>query len=236
MPPLGVWLKSFALPSLVAIAVTFFVLRFAMGKHLRGIMERKVERPQLLMAWKFAAGGIVGAGAVLMVASSFGVDLGLPTFLAALLVAVVVGSPLGVLRHISWDVLFLVAGLFVMVAAVDQAGALSLSRHLLQQAGSLDAAFGVALLANIVNNLPVGLIAGSAIQGAHIPQLIRNAVLIGVDLGPNLSITGSLATILWLVALRREGEDIGFFEFLRYGVLVMVPALFLSVLTLAMIN
>ncbi len=236
IPPLGAWLKSFALPSVVAIAVTFFVLRFALAKHLRAGMERKVEQPELSRAGKVAAGGITGAGVVLMIASSLGVDLGLPTFLAALLVAVVVGSPFGILRHVSWDVLFLVAGLFVMVEAVDQAGVLTLSRHLLQQAGSLDAAFGVALLANIVNNLPVGLIAGSAIQGAHIPQLVRNAVLIGVDLGPNLSITGSLATILWLVALRREGEDVGFFEFLRYGVLVMAPALALSVLTLAMIN
>jgi arsenical pump membrane protein len=236
IPPLGVWLKSFALPSLVAIAVTFFVLLFAVRKHLRGDMETKVEQPQLSRAGKVAAGGILGTGAVLMIASSFGIDLGLPTFLAALLVAVVVGSPFGVLRHISWSVLFLVAGLFVMVAAVDQAGALSLSRHLLQEAGSLTAAFGVALLANIVNNLPVGLIAGSAIQGAHIPQVIRNAVLIGVDLGPNLSITGSLATILWLAALRREGEDITFLEFLRYGVVVMAPALTLSVLTLAVLT
>ena len=209
MPPLGAWLKSFALPSVVAIAVTFLVLRFAMGKQLRDSMERKVEQPELSRAGKIAAGGIVGAGLVLMIASSFGVDLGLPTFLAALLVALLVGSPFGVLRHISWSVLFLVAGLFVMVETVDQAGVLSLSRHLLQSGGALRAAFGVALLANIVNNLPVGLIAGSAIQGAHIPQLIRNAVLIGVDLGPNLSITGSLATILWLVArCGGEGEDV----------------------------
>jgi arsenical pump membrane protein len=220
----------------VAIAVTFFVLRFAMRKRLSGNMENRVEQPELSRAGKFAAGGIAGTGVVLMIVSSFGIDLGLPTFLAALLVAVVVGSPFGVLRHISCGVLFLVAGLFVMVAAVDQAGTLSLSRHLLQQAGILDAAFGVALLANIVNNLPVGLIAGSAIQGAHIPQLIRDSVLIGVDLGPNLSITGSLATILWLVALRRDGEDVTFFEFLRYGALVMGPALVLSVLTLAIIN
>jgi arsenical pump membrane protein len=236
MPPLGAWLKSFALPSVVAIAVTFLVLRFAMGKHLRSSMEKEVERPKLSRAGKFAAGGIVGAGVVLMIASSFGIDLGLPTFLAALLVAIVVGSPFAVLRHISWSVLFLVAGLFVMVAAVDQAGVLTLSRHLLQQTGALTAAFGVALLANIVNNLPVGLIAGSAMQGAHVPQLIRNAVLIGIDLGPNLSITGSLATILWLMALRREGEDVGFFEFLRFGALVMTPALALSVLTLVLIN
>jgi arsenical pump membrane protein len=49
--------------------------------------------------------------------------------------------------------------------------------------------------------------------------------LIGVDLGPNLSVTGSLATILWLVALRREGQTIGAWTFLKIGALVMTPAL-----------
>jgi arsenical pump membrane protein len=243
MPPLGIWLKSFVLPSVVAIGVTFFVLRFTVRKYLRDSMEKKVDQLALSRAGKFAAGGIAGTGVVLMIASSFGLDLGLPTFVAALIVAVVVGSPFGILRRISWSVLFLVAGLFVMVEAVDQAGVLTLSRDLLRMAveaspvtGSLAPAFGVALLANIVNNLPAGLIAGSAIQGGHIPQLIRTALLIGVDLGPNLSITGSLATILWLVALRREGEDIGFFEFLRFGALAMLPALALSVLTLVLMN
>jgi arsenical pump membrane protein len=55
-----------------------------------------------------------------------------------------------------------------------------------------------------------------------------------VDLGPNLSVTGSLATILWLVALRREGEDVGFVQFLRIGIFAMVPALALSVLVLVL--
>ena len=44
---------------------------------------------------------------------------------------------------------------------------------------------------------------------AAVPEQVRAAVLVGVDLGPNLSVTGSLATILWLVALRREGQDVG---------------------------
>jgi arsenical pump membrane protein len=44
-----------------------------------------------------------------------------------------------------------------------------------------------------------------------------DAVLIGVDLGPNLSITGSLATLLWLTAIRREGEPVGFWRFLKLG-------------------
>jgi arsenical pump membrane protein len=50
-------------------------------------------------------------------------------------------------------------------------------------------------------------------------------MLIGVDLGPNLSITGSLATILWLVALRREKIDVTAWRFLQIGALVTPPAL-----------
>ncbi|MDP9126380.1 MAG: arsenic transporter, partial [Pseudomonadota bacterium] len=50
-------------------------------------------------------------------------------------------------------------------------------------------------------------------------------IAIGIDLGPNLSITGSLATILWLVALRREGEHVSAWQFLRVGMLVMPLAL-----------
>jgi arsenical pump membrane protein len=53
-------------------------------------------------------------------------------------------------------------------------------------------------------------------------------VLIGVDIGPNLSVTGSLATILWLTAIRREGQDASFWRFLTLGLLVMPPALALA--------
>jgi arsenical pump membrane protein len=49
--------------------------------------------------------------------------------------------------------------------------------------------------------------------------------LIGVDLGPNLSLTGSLATILCLTALRREGQSVGALAFLQLGVVVMLSAL-----------
>jgi arsenical pump membrane protein len=54
-------------------------------------------------------------------------------------------------------------------------------------------------------------------------------VLIGVDLGPNLSVTGSLATILWLAALRRENQQVSAWSFLKLGALVMPPALLLAI-------
>lgn len=79
----------------------------------------------------------------------------------------------------------------------------------MQQAAALGAwvsDIGIALACNLVNNLQAGLLAGRVVELAQVHDPVRAAVLVGVDLGPNLSITGSLATILWLVALRRDGQ------------------------------
>jgi arsenical pump membrane protein len=86
----------------------------------------------------------------------------------------------------------------------------------------------IALVCNIMNNLPAGLIASSTVTAGHLPPPVTDALLVGVDLGPNLSITGSLATILWLTAIRREGEDVTFATFLARGAIVMPPALLLA--------
>jgi len=96
------------------------------------------------------------------------------------------------------------------------------------------AGIGVAVVSNLVNNLPAGLMAGHAVQAAHVPETVAGAVLIGVDLGPNLSVTGSLATILWLEALRRENVSVSAWAFLRLGVVVMVPALLLALAALGL--
>jgi arsenical pump membrane protein len=82
---------------------------------------------------------------------------------------------------------------------------------------------------NLVNNLPLGLLAGATLQADHVQGLIANAVLIAVDLGPNLAVTGSLATILWLVALRKEGVDVSFRDFLKVGAVAMPAALAVAI-------
>jgi arsenical pump membrane protein len=85
-----------------------------------------------------------------------------------------------------------------------------------------------------MNNLPSGLLTGGALHGVRVPDHLRHALLIGVDLGPNLSVTGSLATVLWLIALRREGEQVSAWQFLKVGAFVMPPALLLATLALAL--
>ena len=85
-----------------------------------------------------------------------------------------------------------------------------------------------------MNNLPSALLVGGALHSLHVPDYLRHALLIGVDLGPNLSVTGSLATILWLIVLRREGLHVSGGRFLKAGVLVMPPALLLATVALAL--
>ena len=247
LPPLMPWLRTFLLPSIGSIVATYFALRWTERKELDGNAEDGGEPANLSHEGRFAAWGIAGTGAVLIGASAFGLDLGLPTCLAAafavLLATGAKREAIGdIVKGVSWSVLPLVAGLFVLVEALNHAGALQAVSRALEWCagmprvpGGLAAAFGVAGLSNVMNNLPSGLLAGGALQAVHVNPHIRDAVLIGVDLGPNLSVTGSLATVLWLIALRREGEQISGWQFLKTGVLVMPPALFLSVLALSLL-
>ncbi len=236
MPPLGQWFGSFALPSIAAIGITFLVLRWLERDRLAGACISTVERTPLTTGGKAAFVGIVATAAVLLVVSALDVELGLPTAIAGILTTLAVcaiarSSPVTLMRDVSWSVLPLVAGLFVLVEALDLTGVIGQVATALR-AASADpvraAAMSGTILAfasNLMNNLPAGLIASTAVAQAQPPRLVVDALLIGVDLGPNLSITGSLATILWLQAIRREGEDVGFWRFLKVGAVAMPLAL-----------
>jgi arsenical pump membrane protein len=177
----------------------------------------------------------------LLVASALDIRLGLPTAIAGSLtaLAVLIGErkwPWRMAKDISWGVLPLVAGLFVLVEAFGKTGLIDTIAALLRQ-GAEHAALptaalsgiAIALASNLINNLPAGLIAASAVQTAQAGEHLTRSILIGVDVGPNLSVTGSLATILWLAALRREGLVVGFVAFLKIGAVVMPPALILAI-------
>jgi arsenical pump membrane protein len=215
-------------------------MRGLFRKELCAAIEGEVEAKPLRSEGLLVLGGLAAMVAVLLTASSLGKDLGLPTCLAALVITAVVSikarsNPLALVREISWATLALVTGLFVMVDAMESVGAMQQTREWLtwtqmlgSTTGTLITGFAVGVANNLVNNLPLGLIAGSALKTAHATGLIADAVLIGVDLGPNLSITGSLATILWLIALRKEKLDVSFWNFLKVGVVVMPVALLAS--------
>jgi arsenical pump membrane protein len=235
-------------PSVLAIGATYFVLRWNQRGTLRQDVEHNVPVPALSIAGKVAAWGIAATSIVLLASSASAHQLGLPTCIAGVVTLGLVSllkrtSPWRFLRAVSWGVLLLVAGLFVLVEALSYTGVIrTLSEYLVagvQRSQAMTAMESGTILAfgsNLLNNLPAGLIAGTALQTSSTPAVVAGAALIGVDLGPNLSVTGSLATILWLNALRRDGLHVGSWDFLKVGVWVMPPALVLALGALALQN
>jgi arsenical pump membrane protein len=241
VPPLLEWLPTYALPSALSIAATYIVLRLTQRASLRQSISADIDVPGLSAGGRMAASGICATALVLLGSSAFDIQLGLPTFLAGAATAILVLTrsrcgPLDIVKGVSWGVLPLVAGLFVLVEALEKTGVTDMLAHHLSgvvqrspDAAAWAAGGILAVGSNFVNNLPAGLVAGRVVEIAHVPDHVRSAALIGVDLGPNLSVTGSLATILWLAALRRDGHGIGAGAFLKLGLLVMPPALLLAV-------
>ena len=244
LPPLKPWLGYFLVPSIASIAVTYFCLWLISRKALRGKLAQPELEVKLGTNGKFALAGLLLAAAVLLTASALGMPLGAPTCIAAAIAVIVAGIRdrrifLAVLRDVSWSVIALVAALFTIVEALNHAGLLGVAQkslhwlsHASQATALFGSAFGVAILSNGMNNLPVGLAAGAALSNSVGAAWLSHAVLLGVDLGPNLSVTGSLATILWLIALRRDKAEITAWGFLKAGVIVMPAALAVSVFTL----
>jgi arsenical pump membrane protein len=245
MPHLAAWLGQFGLSSVIAIAVTYLALWLMLRRALaEETIAATSSRPPLGHGGRLTLAGIGAVAIVLLCCSAFDVQLGLPTLVSgvvttAIVLALNLQSLWPVLKGVSWSVLPLVAGLFVLVEALDHTGviaALSELKHAEVARSGAAAPWStglvVALASNLMNNLPVGLIAGSVVAADQLPSQVTGAMLIGVDLGPNLSVTGSLATILWLVVLRREGLEVGTWHFLRLGAIVTPPALVLAILVL----
>jgi arsenical pump membrane protein len=224
MPNLAQWLRLFSGPSAVAILASFVLLLATQAGALRESL-RIPEAVPLGHGGRLTLAGLGIMVLVLLAASAAGWPLGPPSFAAGTASSAVVllrhrRAPWPLLRGVSWGVLGLAAGLFIMLGALDQMG---LAAALARAAAGLGAAqigLALAILCNLVNNLPAGLVAGHALAGAA--PGVKAAALIAVDLGPNLSVTGSLATILWLTALQRQGESMTAWRFLRLG-LVMMP-------------
>ena len=248
IPPLAQWLYQFTLPSIASILITYLLLRFTQRAAMNQKISAEFPTEPLSVGGKCVAVGIALTALGLLGASSLDQQLGLPTFIAGTAVTIIVliisrQSPLPVLRDISWGVLPLVAGLFILVASVEQTGILNSVTQMLHNVAASsprDASFGagilVALASNLLNNLPTGLVAATVSQSADVPLQVTSATLIGVDLGPNLSVTGSLATILWLMALRREGEAVTVWQFLKLGIIVMPPALVVALLAITAVS
>lgn len=241
IPRLAQWLGRFGLSALAAIVVVYLVLYLLHARLLSAPLRRnRREQTPPAPGGGLAALAISLSVVALLLTAATGVPVGLTALLCAAASVTAVGiidreAPRRILRAIAWHVILLVAGLFVIVAALDRAGSLQLAQHFLESGaalarplGDITTGAGVALGANLFNNLFVAMAAGQSIAHIAVPQHIVDAALVGVDVGPNLSVTSSLATLLWLITLRREGLRVTPMQFLKIGAAVILPALLVA--------
>lgn len=146
--------------------------------------------------------------------------------------------------QISWSIFGFIGGMFIIVRAVE-------NTHLTTQFGQLlihlsgGTSFGAvvvgtagaALGTNLINNIPMAIVMRSALGAVgHIAPAARlgfiAATMFGCDLGPNLTTVGSLATILWLLILRRRNLDVSGLDYFKVGILITPLMLLAGVLTI----
>ncbi|MDA8320764.1 MAG: ArsB/NhaD family transporter [Actinomycetota bacterium] len=227
-----------ALPWLAAIAAEYGVFRRFFASDLNaGAQPRHAAEPPEVPVFAVAVVACTLAG--FAVTSAAGVN---PAWAATAGAAVLAAralaqrrtTPAAIARAANVPFLFFVLGLGIVVAAVTGNGLATALGQLLPAGASLPALLGTAalaaMLANVINNLPAVLVllplAVPAGPGAVL------AVLVGVNIGPNLTYAGSLATLLWRRIARQHDTSAGLAEFTRLGLLTVPAALILAVLAL----
>ncbi|MGB3665276.1 ArsB/NhaD family transporter [Mycobacterium novum] len=227
-----------AAPWLVATAVVYLIFRWFFRADLRATPEHlRAGPPPPVPVFALVVLGLTLAGFV--VAETFGVA---PAWAAVAGATVLAGrglvlrrsTPVGILRAANAGLLVFVLALGVVVRAVVDNGLGDRMSALLPAGSGLAALLGVAavaaVLANLVNNLPATLVLAPLVAPAGPVAVL--AVLIGVNIGPNLTYAGSLSNLLWRRVLRRYGVPAGVGEYTRLGLCTVPPTLLAAVLAL----
>jgi arsenical pump membrane protein len=143
-------------------------------------------------------------------------------------------TPAAVLGAATLPFLAFVLALGIVVRAVVDNGLGDALGHLVPGGTGLPALLGIAalaaVLANLINNLPAVLVLLPLTIVAGPGAVL--AVLLGVNIGPNLTYAGSLATLLWRRIMHEHDTEVDLKEFTRLGLLSVPAAVALAVVAL----
>ncbi|KOG41803.1 transporter [Streptomyces resistomycificus] len=226
------------LPWLVAIVAEYAVFRRFFEADLSEVVHTPdtAEAPELPV---FALVTVACTLAGFVVTSALGVEPAWAALAGALVLAGRAllrrkAGPLNVVRAAAPGFLAFVLALGVVVRAVVDNGLADALRQALPDGTGLLALLGLAVLAavlaNLINNLPAVLVL-LPLTAAAGPGAVL-AVLLGVNIGPNLTYAGSLATLLWRRIAHEQGHDVRLQEFTRLGLLATPAALVSAVVAL----
>jgi arsenical pump membrane protein len=246
---LATFLRYLLLPSLFCIAlnIALFAWLFRRQLGLRFAVKPLSEQDTHSGYFRYTLAILALIALGYLVTSAVGAPLSLVALVgaAALLVGALIFHRFDATRlrrEIAWPIFAFVGGMLILVQGIENLGVTAaLGQGLLRLAGGnayltvLLVVSGTALGANVINNVPMALVMVSALHtvgaSAAGQASLVHATILGADLGPNLTTVGSLATMLWLLILRRKGLEISTLEYLRLG-LAVVPIMLVAGATL----
>jgi arsenical pump membrane protein len=225
------------LPWLAAVAVEFLLLRWFFTRELAAEAQPdgapEVAEVPVFVLWVLALTLIGFAVTSLLGLSPAWAALAGATVLAVRALARRDTTITRIAAAVDVPFLAFVLCLGVVVDAVMLHGLDAAMRNVLPSGSGLLALLGIAavaaVLANVVNNLPAVLVLLPLVAASGPAAVI--AVLIGVNVGPNLTYVGSLANLLWRGVVRRDMQA-GFGEFSLIGLCTVPATLVVAVLGL----
>jgi len=252
--PLLTFLRLLFIPCLVVIAINFGIFFLLYRSQLKGTFNPD-RLPSAENAIKHPAYFRYTLCVLAIVAPSYVIASALQFPLSTVAVAGALLLVAGALywkrttlveagKGISWSIFGFIAGMFIVVRAIEDTGlTVKFGNLLLRLSGGssfgavMVGTFGSALGTNLINNVPMAVVMNSALGSVqHAAPAIRNgfvaATIFGCDLGPNLTTVGSMATILWLLILRERDVEVSGLDYFKVGVLVTPVMLFAGALTI----
>ena len=246
---LPTFLRLLLLPSLVVIAINLGVFFLLYRRQLKGSFNIK-HMPTLSQAvkhgpyFRYTLWVLAGVAPSYVLASAFQFPLSMVAMAGAVLLFAGAlcwrrTTLVDTCKGISWSIFGFIAGMFVVVRAIEDTGlTVKLGNLLLHLSGGtsfgavLAGTVGSALGTNLINNVPMAVVMNSALVSVqHAAPAIRNgfvaATIFGCDLGPNITTVGSLATIIWLLILRQRDVDVSGLDYFKVGV-VVTPLMLLA--------
>lgn len=236
------FLRLLSLPCLVTIGINVGVFFLLYRKQLRGRFDLQrlpsaAEAVKHKAYFRYTCGVLAAVAVAYVTASALKFPLSIVAMGGALLLlSAALLWRCTTLREtakgISWSIFGFIAGMFIVVRAVEDTGlTAAFGQWLLRLSGGTSLGVvavgtaGAALGTNLINNVPMAVVMGSALDSIrHAPPVIQHgfiaATIFGCALGPNLTTVGSLATVLWLLILRQRNVDVSGLDYAKVGVLV----------------